>query len=263
MAPNCKIINFEAENTDWLRQLILGAGAVGSFPGTGSRCWSWSIVTKYYRAEVELHFMDCDEVLAADSCADFSDTEAVIFHCSSDRACLEQSDLVWGRVKETCPAVCLYVVPSASDEVEAGGQEARRTEILDWCLTHQFELVEFEDGEEGDSEDEFDEREGRERIVSALKAHTWSNLELVEGSSGPHMPPGQESLNQDTRSNLDLNDSDDDGGEDMNFEDIFSQLSKMKEISKNLPEDERKVYAEKMALAFYKSIGGGSDEDDD
>merc|ERR1712155_124730 len=111
-------------------------------------------------------------------------------------------------------------------------------------------------------EDEFDEREGRERIVSALKAHTWSNLELVEGSSGPHMPPGQESLNQDTR-NLDLNDSDDDGGEDMNFEDLFSQLSTMKEISKNLPEDERKVYAEKMALAFYKSIGGGSDEDDD
>ena len=45
---------------------------------------------------------------------------------------------------------------------------------------------------------------------------------------------------------------------------IFSNIlqHKMKEISKNLPEDERKVYAEKMALAFYKSIGGESEDEE-
>ena len=53
----------------------------------------------------------------------------------------------------------------------------------------------------------------------------------------------------------------DDEDEDIDFEDMFSQLSKMKDISKNLPESERRAYAEKVAIAFYKSMGG-SDSDE-
>ena len=55
-----------------------------------------------------------------------------------------------------------------------------------------------------------------------------------------------------------------DDDEEINFEDLFSQFHKMKEMSKTLPESERKAYAEKVALAFYKSIGGESgDESED
>ena len=39
--------------------------------------------------------------------------------------------------------------------------------------------------------------------------------------------------------------------------------SKMKDISKNLSDNERKAYAEKVALSFYKSIGGGDSEDEE
>ena len=55
-----------------------------------------------------------------------------------------------------------------------------------------------------------------------------------------------------------------DDDEEINFEDLFFQFHKMKEMSKTLPESERKAYAEKVALAFYKSIGGESgDESED
>ena len=82
------------------------------------------------------------------------------------------------------PAVCLYLVPSASEDPEPG--EVSRTEILDWCLTNQFELVQCDDAEE----EEFEEREGEARIISALKAHTWSNLRLEDAaSSQPGLPP--------------------------------------------------------------------------
>ena len=93
----------------------------------------------------------------------------------------ERADKVWEKIKENCPAVCLYVVPTASDDTK-GGAEASRTEILDWCLTNQFELVQCDDGDDDEEEDDFDEREGKVRIVSALKAHTWSNLQLEEES---------------------------------------------------------------------------------
>ena len=66
-------------------------------------------------------------------------------------------------------------MPTASDDVKTDF-EASRTNILDWCLTNQFELVQCDDDDQ--EEDEFDEREGKDRILSALKAHTWSNLEL-------------------------------------------------------------------------------------
>lgn len=36
----------------------------------------------------------------------------------------------------------------------------------------------------------------------------------------------------------------------------------MKDISRNLPDHERKAYAEKVALAFYKSIGGDSEDEE-
>ena len=47
----------------------------------------------------------------------------------------------------------------------------------------------------------------------------------------------------------------------IDFKALFSQLSKMKDISKNLSETERKAYAEKVAVAFYKSMGGSDSEE--
>ena len=142
--------------------------------------------------------------------------------------------------------MCLYVVQTASDTVTTGSGEATRTEILDWCLTHQFELVQCDDTED---EDDFDEREGKERVVSALKAHTWSNLILagdLPASQQPNIPASDSNKDNDGDNNIGsiLESLTVEDGDDINFEDLFSQLNKMKEVSKNLPEHERKAYAE-------------------
>ena len=93
---------------------------------------------------------------------------------------------MWRRIKEHLPSVCLYVVSSVSEE-------ASRTAILEWCLTNQFELIETEDeGDKDEEEDDFGDKEGKARIASALKAHTWSNLELLEENTGAARLPLQE-----------------------------------------------------------------------
>jgi len=267
MLPKCKIIDFTSSSNgcDWLLSLILGDTPQKLSDSDG---YKWNIVTKYYRATVQIDTHSSEKVLSdiLDT-LDWEDSEAVIFNCVNTKLCLGQSEKLWSKIKEFCPAVCLYVVPTASDDVNTD-LEASRTDILDWCLTNQFELVQCDDADQ-DEEDEFDEREGKERILSALKAHTWSNLELgdepgetcADSTTAVNAQEDSisESLNQMNFSSLQ---GDDD--EEINFEDLFSQFHKMKEMSKTLPESERKAYAEKVALAFYKSIGGDSgDESED
>lgn len=48
--------------------------------------------------------------------------------------------------------------------------------------------------------------------------------------------------------------------DDGSFEDLFAKFGAFKATADGLPEDERKKYAEKITLAFWRSIGG--DEDD-
>ena len=106
---------------------------------------------------------------------------------------------MWERIKEHFPSVCLFLVKSASDENISEGQ-ASRTSILEWCLQNQFELVETESTEEDEEEiDDFGEKEGKARIASALKAHTWSNLELLEDNApaGRQRPGEPQSLGAD------------------------------------------------------------------
>lgn len=56
--------------------------------------------------------------------------------------------------------------------------------------------------------------------------------------------------------------------EEDDFSQLFSSLGEMKERAKALPAEERRRYAEKIALAFLKSFGDeeadfDSDDDDD
>ena len=86
--------------------------------------------------------------------------------------------------------------------------------------------------------------------MSALKAHTWSNL-ILAGDTPPSSQPNIPNSSDNKDSNDDnigsiLESLSVEDGDDINFEDLFSQLTKMKEVSKNLPENERKAYAEKV-----------------
>jgi hypothetical protein len=47
-----------------------------------------------------------------------------------------------------------------------------------WCIRHGFELVELDPLEKPDPDDDFPETLGTDRIIQALHAHSWPNLEL-------------------------------------------------------------------------------------
>ena len=248
MSPNCKIVNFTSESSDWVAHLILE-----NQHQPVNRICDWNIVTKYYTATVQLHFLDADQVLedGDTELCNFDDTEAVIFICTKSKTCLENCDQLWKRIQEQSPAVCLYVVKSVVEESSVSSDpEVSRAKILDWCLNNNFELVECDDRDISDTNDHY-EPEGEDRISEALKAHTWSNLQLAE-EKREILSTGLDSA----LDNLNL------GDEDLNFEDLFSQLSKMKEASKHLPDSERKDFAEKVALAFLNSVGEDEDDED-
>ena len=90
MAPRCLIINFTSGNTDWIRELLLGSADQVDLSDV------WKIETKYYKADVQLQFVDSDDMLSVYK-EDFQDTEAVIFNCVNSKFCLERSSRVWGQ----------------------------------------------------------------------------------------------------------------------------------------------------------------------
>lgn len=53
-------------------------------------------------------------------------------------------------------------------------------EVQTWCIDNGFELIELNPELETDSdtEDDFVETTGVKRIVQALHAHTWPNLQM-------------------------------------------------------------------------------------
>jgi hypothetical protein len=51
-----------------------------------------------------------------------------------------------------------------------------------WCIRHGYELVELDPLEKPDPDDDFPETLGIERIIQALHAHSWPNLELKSKS---------------------------------------------------------------------------------
>jgi len=265
MTPVCSAINFSSSSLDWLTEMVLGSNydhSITSFP--------WQIQTKYYRASVSLEIIQCEDVLNGETAsASFSSTEAVVFYCDATKDVMALVDKAWERLKEAMPAVCLLVVESARDSNLEPGQISR-TEILDWCLQHHFELVECDEGqdksEESDDEDGIEEQLGRARVVEALKAHTWSNLELVEGGTGRKAGSGR--LEDDGDSDSEEEESTRSIGEQVesvlaaaedeedDFGALFSQLASMRDQAATLQSQDRKAYAEQVAIAFYKAIGG-------
>merc|ERR1712013_468356 len=236
LTPSCTLVNFTSDSLDWLLELCIGPDydkSLSEFP--------WDIETKYYKASVCINIKQAEDLLTgADPLETLSSTEAIMFYCDTSKATLERIDSAW-------------------------------------CLEHHFELVECDEGEEEEEEDEeedegIEEKLGRARVVEALKAHTWSNLELLESGPGRRPLPletdkesdsegedEQGEVGEQVRNLLTAVGSDD---EDEDFGALFSQLASMRDQSSNLQGEDRKAYAEKVALAFYKAIGGGSDDEE-
>uniref|UniRef100_A0A803TY34 Alpha and gamma adaptin binding protein n=1 Tax=Anolis carolinensis TaxID=28377 RepID=A0A803TY34_ANOCA len=75
-------------------------------------------------------------------------------------------------VEEWLPEVMILVC----DRVSENG--VSRQKAQEWCIRHGFELVELNPEELPDEDDDFPESTGVKRIIQALNANVWSNVEM-------------------------------------------------------------------------------------
>ncbi|XP_020781143.1 alpha- and gamma-adaptin-binding protein p34 [Boleophthalmus pectinirostris] len=137
--------------------------------------YPWTINNKYYTAEVSLCTVPSTFHMSLEI---FQATQAFIaYFDSSVKDGLEKLNPWISVVEEIAPEVLILVC----DKVCEDG--VTRQEAQQWCLAHSFELIELNPEDLPDEEDDFPESTGVKRIVQALNANVWSNVEMKNGNS--------------------------------------------------------------------------------
>ncbi|XP_046366789.2 alpha- and gamma-adaptin-binding protein p34-like [Haliotis rufescens] len=325
------------------------------------KAYDWHIDTKYYTADVSL----CTSLKRTIGNQQFATAvQAFIVYFDPKQESTFELMKAWMPYLEQIEPEILILVCNNSSHTDAVGRVAAQQ----WCIDNCFELVELnpvQDKEEEDLEDDFVETTGIRRIIQALHAHTWPNLELKQNPviGSPYYRQllkeeselkanevksnSKESCDNETVSNDDSEKSksgsksegdsghsaleepvrggepavggapvgdgvpgggeesvgsgtdeasaltaeggkatkkekpckdeiidnllpeddlallaslgNEDAGEE-SFEEMFEKLRVMKEKAEGMPLDQRKAYAEKIAVSFWKAIGGDDDE---
>ncbi|XP_030832904.1 alpha- and gamma-adaptin-binding protein p34 [Strongylocentrotus purpuratus] len=137
--------------------------------------YPWQLSNKYYTADILICIA---EPCIMGSLSLGESMEGIVIAMDDKVESFKTAKSQWAIVKEINPEVRILAckqftkTPGVSKQV-----------ILEWCLENSFELVELErpENEDDEEEDGFGvEPYGVERIVSALHAHTWSNLEMKD-----------------------------------------------------------------------------------
>ncbi|KAJ0028926.1 hypothetical protein NQD34_003923 [Periophthalmus magnuspinnatus] len=252
--------------------------------------YPWTINNKYYTAEVSLCAVPNTFHMSLEI---FQATQAFIaYFDSSVKDGLEKLNPWISVVEEIAPEVLILVC----DQVCEHG--VTRHEAQQWCLSHSFELIELNPQDIPDEEDDFPESTGVKRIIQALNANVWSNVEMKNGKRVVYLfiivtvtlfilagnnqglglmnslvaVAGRHSASRSSAepsvyamTDLDIRELADltAGNADVdNFERLFTKLKEMKDKASSLPHDQRKVHAERVAKAFWMAIGGDTDEID-
>ncbi|XP_077323793.1 alpha- and gamma-adaptin-binding protein p34 isoform X1 [Lithobates pipiens] len=141
----------------------------------GVRHYPWRIDNKYYTAIVNLCIVpSTTQVTArvAESVQAF-----VVYFDSTVKSGLETVSPWLPLLEDWMLDVMILVCDRASDT------GVSRQTAQEWCIQHGFELVELNPEELPDEDDDFPESVGVTRIVQALNANVWSNVEMKNEQS--------------------------------------------------------------------------------
>ena len=120
-----------------------------------------------------------------------------------------------------------------------------KTLATQWGIEHGAEIIDFSEDDSDSDENTEDVHifaaNGQKRVVEALQTVMWP--ELCEAKSST------------------TDDVDSAAGESDDFETLFANMVAFKETAAGLPDEERRKFAEKVALSFYSALGGSSDEE--
>jgi len=246
--PSLVILTLHNREGENVVKGILDVESVPSprFTQDGVTSWLWEINNKYYDAKIQL---TCVEYASTQIEWIHDNCEALIVYCdSSQEAALENLDSLLTSLGDFEAEVQLLVFDAFPTKDDGPG--ISRLKAQQWCISNRWELIELnkaeEESEDFCQDDDFPESWGFQRIRQALHAHTWSNLEMKEGSMNIPVPTLESYLE----------------GSEGDFEKLFSNFEHMKRTAASLPTEHRKDYAEKVAISFWKAIGGSELEID-
>jgi len=130
--------------------------------------------------------------------------------------------------------------------VEKFDSEETKSAVTEWSINRGIELIDF--SEDDDEQDEDAENvtvfasNGRKRIIEALQTVMWPEIcDTTKTDENNDMPPSEKDVE--------------------NFESLFAKLVNFKETAAGLPDEERKKFAEQVAMSFYNALGENSDDD--
>lgn len=226
------------------------------------KSYPWHLETKYYKTD-----LFCFAAYSKDISPEFSDyVEAVIIHFDALQESSFEEVLSWFSLIESYRADVQILV------CDTCNNDKLYNKYIPWCVKNKFELVELFPEKHDDDDDEEDANEflnktGYRRILEALQAHVWPNLEMKEECNQRFSASKNEKLTCTEQFDALINNDEallqslsNENPSSSSFEGLFQQFSEMKEKAAGLTGDERKKYAEKVVVAFWKALGQDSDE---
>ncbi|XP_064474890.1 alpha- and gamma-adaptin-binding protein p34-like [Ornithodoros turicata] len=194
----------------------------------GEKSCTWNLNTKYYTAQVPVHwrnerYQPEDEPLLCH-------IHGLVLFCNTDQieVSLERAT-EWLSHCNEAQVTLLVIRTSHHCAEEEEEEEEEPPELQTWCLKHQCELVCWHDDA------------GIQRIREALSAHPWPQLQKHAAESA------------------DVAEGEDDGLP-ASFEELFAHFRELKEKAEGMTGEERRDFAEKVAVQFWKACGGDDDE---
>ncbi|KAM4040065.1 alpha- and gamma-adaptin-binding protein p34 isoform 1-T1 [Anomaloglossus baeobatrachus] len=139
------------------------------------RHYPWRIDNKYYSANVNICIVPSTAHVTtpvAESVQAF-----VVYFDSSAKSGLEKVSSWLPLLEDWLLDVMILVCDRACDT------GVSRQAAQEWCIQHGFELVELNPEELPDEDDDFPESTGVTRIIQALNANVWSNVEMKSEQS--------------------------------------------------------------------------------
>lgn len=259
--PICVVMGSGGKNPDTIIQGVVGDLPVPDEAGSGLMMYTWNITNKYYSASINLCSMSNETTAFDEDFIQRADASIIYFDSNDEKNGLDEVEKLLPIVESFEPETKILVADQCA--IDEGSKQVTFVKAQQWCIKHGFELVELNSLGKSDPEDDFPETLGIDRVIEALHAHPWSNLQLntcseKSGVEGALVDEADEILDNcpldgDTSQQMGEPEAD-------TFEELFQHMCSMKNQAGTLDGAQRKAYAEKMTMAFWQAIGGDDGE---
>lgn len=214
----------------------------------------WSVKNKYYSCDVNIQVHQQSDNASSQENLKIGASLWYSDQLNSDKV-IERLDQ-WQKDLKTYLKVKDLSEEHSSKEVEEDGinvevqllvvekfdSDETKTAVTEWSINRGIELIDFsEDDEEQEDAENVTvfASNGRKRIIEALQTVMW-----------PEICDTKTDENNDMPSEKDVE----------NFESLFAKLVNFKETAAGLPDEQRKKFAEQVAMSFYNALGENSDD---